>query len=81
MTDVDHGKHYRYEYRGIKLDPARICVIYDVHHPMQINILKKSLRAGSSIKDLRQDINDMICSCNRWLEMIEEDEKMTEEKK
>ena len=71
----DTGTHYRKEYRGVKLDPARIALIYDLRHPLQIAALKKVLRAGTGgKKDVKEDIKDIITACNRWLEMIEEDE-------
>ena len=70
----DKGEHYRFEYKGIKLDPARICLIYGANHPLQQCIIKKSLKAGArGKKSLVEDIDDIICACERWKEMIEED--------
>lgn len=70
----DTGQHYRKEYKGVKLDPARIATIYEISHPLQQAILKKSLvTGGRGQKDLEHDIKDIICACHRWLEMIEED--------
>ncbi len=69
----DTGKHYRFEYKGVRLDPARIQLVYGLSHPMQTTILKKSLRAGSAHKSLEEDIKDIICAAERWLEMLEED--------
>lgn len=73
MIRDDTGKHYRYEYKGIKLDPARIQLIYGATHPMQISILKKALRWGSAHKSLVKDLKDIITAAERALEMIEED--------
>jgi hypothetical protein len=71
----DNGKHYRFEYKGIKLDPARICHIYKITNLIQGSIIKKTLCAGNrGHKDIRKDINDIITACNRWLEMLDEDE-------
>lgn len=71
----DNGKHYRFEYKGIKLDPARICQIYKITNLVQGSIVKKALCAGNrGHKDIKKDINDIITACNRWLEMIDEDE-------
>lgn len=70
----DTGKHYRFSYKGIKLDPARICLIYGVSNPLQCAIIKKSLCTGKrGKKNLVDDIKDIICAAERWLEMIEED--------
>lgn len=74
VVKEDKGAHYRYEYDNVKLDPARIIVLYDAHHPMQQAIVKKSLCAGQrGKKDLIEDIDDIICAAERWKEMIEED--------
>lgn len=72
----DKGKHYRYTYKGIKLDPARIASIYSANHPMQLGIIKKVLCAGSrGHKDKVKDIQDIITAAERWLEMLKEDEE------
>jgi len=70
----DLGKHYRYSYKGIKLDPYRILSVYNVTCPAMQHAIKKLLRAGNSIKDLQQDISEVILTLERKLEMIEEDE-------
>ena len=73
--DNDTGTHYRKEYKGIKLDPARICLIYGVTHPIQQAMVKKSLvTGGRGKKGMRDDIADIMCACQRWLEMMDEDE-------
>lgn len=70
----DTGKHYRYVYKGIKLDPARIQLIYNATHPLQGAIIKKALCAGNrGHKDLLQDLDDIICAAERWKEMLIED--------
>lgn len=72
----DTGSHYRHEYKGVKLDPARISLIYNVTHPLQLSILKKALKTGQrGKKSLIEDIDDIITACQRWKEMIEEDSK------
>lgn len=71
----DTGAHYRYEYKGVKLDPARIASIYGITNMAQAGILKKVLCAGNrGHKSQSQDIDDIITAANRWKEMIEEDE-------
>ena len=70
----DTGGHYRFVYKGVKLDPARIVSIYGALHPMQGTIVKKALMAGRrGYKDQIQDIDDIINAAERWKEMIEED--------
>ena len=58
---------------GKKIDPYTICDAYDsiqasAHH----HAVKKLLRAGTSHKPLEQDIQEVIDSLNRWMEMINE---------
>lgn len=77
---VDHGGHYRFEYKGIKLDPARIVTIYGCDNLMAGTIVKKALLAGRrGPKDTIQDLNDIICAAERWIEMIKEDDYGTEQ--
>ena len=67
------AKYYDYEYKGIKLDIYRILKIYGITEPAQQHAIKKLFRAGKSIKNLEQDIDEVIESLNRWKEMIKED--------
>lgn len=69
----DSGRHYRFAFRGIKLDPYRIFAVYGITHAAQQHAIKKLLRAGNGEKLLIQDINEAIDSLNRWKEMIAED--------
>ena len=69
-------KHYKYSYKGIKLDPYRILKIYKITCPAQQHAIKKLLRAGNSVKDLKQDIQEVIDTLQRKLEMLEEDESL-----
>lgn len=66
-------KHYKFQYKGITLDPYRIFRIYGITDPEQQHSIKKLLRAGKSIKPLKQDILEVIMTLNRWVEIIEED--------
>lgn len=84
----DNGSHYRFNYRkkltpqdkrngyvDIKLDPARIALVYEVKNMMQATITKKALCAGDrGHKDILRDIDDIICAAERWKEMVIEDE-------
>lgn len=72
----DTGKHYRKEFRGIKLDPARIAMVYGMTSPMLFTVLKKILRAGNGgHKSYRQDILDCQNALTRELEIIDENEE------
>ncbi len=72
----DTGSHYRFEYKGIKLDPARIFIIYGITNPLQMAIIKKGLVTGKrGKKSIFEDIDDIITACERWKEMLLEDEE------
>ena len=66
-------KHYQFTYKGIKLDPYRILKVYGISDPAQQHAIKKLLRAGESVKPLKEDIKEVIVSLTRWLEILEED--------
>ena len=72
MTDTKY-RHYKYSYKGIKLDPYRILQVYGITCPAQQHAIKKLLRAGNSVKDLEQDIQEVIDTLQRKLEMLKED--------
>lgn len=70
----DSGSHYRYEYKNIKIDPARICKIYGIDSILIGQSIKKLLVAGGrGKKTYEEDLQDVICALKRELEMIEED--------
>jgi len=72
----DTGKHYRFKYKDIKLDPFRIAKIYGMESFALMTVLKKILCAGNrGGKDYKADIIDCITALKRELELIEEDEK------
>ena len=70
---INEYKHYQYNYKGIKLDPYRILSIYGITCPAMQHAIKKLLRAGNSVKDLEQDIQEVIDTLKRKLEMQRED--------
>jgi hypothetical protein len=75
--EKDTGKHYRYTYAGVKLDPARIAKVYGINNILQGSILKKVLCAGDrGHNETIDDINDIICAAERWKEMILEDKEL-----
>ena len=69
---VDY-EHYNYWYKGVKLDPYRILSVYKITCPAQQHAIKKLLRAGNSIKELKEGITEVIDTLKRKLEMLEED--------
>ena len=58
---------------GIKLDPYRIGIAYQLTHPCHFHAVKKLLRAGRSSKSLVQDVQEVIDTLRRWQEMMKED--------
>lgn len=78
MND-DAGKHYRFQYKGINLDPFRIASIYEMKSFAMMTILKKCLCAGNrGHKDYKQDLKDIICAAERELEIVEENSSIDE---
>ena len=71
--ELNPYRHYVREYNGVILDPYRIMDIYQITHPAHQHALKKLLRAGQSIKDLRQDIKEVKDTLTRWEQMMDED--------
>lgn len=71
----DEYSYYKYSYKGIKLDPYRILSVYGITCPAQQHAIKKLLRAGNSVKDTKQDIQEVIDTLQRKLEMLKEDEE------
>jgi hypothetical protein len=76
IENSDSGAHYRYEYKGIKLDPYRILDVYGITSAPQQHAIKKLLRAGDSVKGKEEDIKEVIDTLNRWLDMLAEDNEV-----
>lgn len=74
-TMEDHcDAHYRFHYKGIKLDPYRIFTVYGITCPAMQHAIKKLLCAGNrGAKSLEQDIDEAIVSLQRKKEMMRED--------
>lgn len=70
----DKGKHYRYTYNGIKMDPYRIAKIYDLGGGPREHATKKLLRGVSKGHTERDLIAEVRACMDRWEEMIDEDE-------
>ena len=69
--------HYKKDVRHIDyIDVYRIIDLYELHDPCFQHALKKILVPGArGHKDLTKDINDIIDTMQRKLEMIAENEK------
>jgi hypothetical protein len=86
-SDKDTGAHYRYSHRAkvsqadadrgyvdVKLDPYRICDIYQTGGGPREHIVKKGLRGlrkGDTERGLIKQLRDAL---DRWEEMLDEDE-------
>lgn len=68
---------YNVRFRGGKLDPYRVARLFGITDPALAQALKKLLRSGRKHKDLVQDILEVISSCQRFLEMEQEDRDQT----
>lgn len=68
-------QHYYREWHG-KLDIYRILALYQVDDPCIQHAVKKLLCTGErGHKDFRTDIENVIDTLNRKLEMLEEDQQ------
>lgn len=76
-AEKEIGKHYKFSFKGVKLDPYRIFQVYQITHPAQQHGIKKLLRAGNSVKSLEQDIDEVIVTLQRWKEMIAEESNLS----
>ena len=70
-------QHYKKDVRHIDyIDVYRIIDLYELHDPCFQHALKKILVPGArGHKDLTKDINDIIDTMQRKLEMMAENEK------
>lgn len=72
--DPDKGAHYRrFEYKGVKFDPYRVCQLYDIGGGPREHMLKKLLRGTTKGHTERELVAELQCSLDRWKEMLEED--------
>ena len=83
---MDQPAHYKFHYTRdltkdevqsgkvtIKLDPYRICDIYDVGGGAREQIIKKGLRWTTKGDSEEKVIKEIMQACQRRLEMLEED--------
>lgn len=63
--------YYHRQFNGKSIDVYDVLVLWNATHPCQQHAIKKLLRAGQSIKPLKQDVEETIGTLKRWLEMME----------
>ena len=63
---------YRITVKGVIIDPYRIAVLYGLD-PVLGQALKKLLRVGRKHKSAERDVDEVISTCQRWLEIRRED--------
>ena len=73
MTTADKGAHYRFQYRGINLDPYRICAVYGITGGPREHMLKKILRCTDKGHTTLEVLDELQCVLDRWREMAIED--------
>lgn len=64
---------YNGTWKGVKIDPYRICAVYGITDPAIQHAIKKLLRLGRGTKDAQDDVEEAIQSLERWQEMQAED--------
>ncbi len=71
------GKHYHFDFGGIRLDPYRIISVYKhIIDPEHQHAVKKLLRAGQGkAKSLDQDIEGVILTLQCWQRRRKEDKE------
>lgn len=69
----DVGAHYRYSYKGVKMDPYRICKLYGVEGGPREHALKKLLRGASKGHTEQEMWAEVMACARRALEMLDED--------
>lgn len=73
MTPETVADPYNVRFRGGRLDPYRVAVLYGITHPALQQALKKLLRLGQKHKTEDEDAQEVITSMQRFLEMRQED--------
>ena len=72
----DENQHYKPDFMGVIIDPYRLARIYKDSNwtEEQFHAIKKLMRAGKSTKSLMQDLSEVKCTIDRWIEILKEDE-------
>lgn len=72
---MKHSHYYKDVSQLKYIDVYRVIQLYDIHDPCLQHALKKILCAGDrGHKSLREDIQNIIDTMNRKLEIMDEDE-------
>ncbi len=69
----EKASHYQIGYKGILLDPYRICQVYEIGGGPREQILKKCLRGTRKGEDEMKVVDDIIIAALRWKQMLLED--------
>ena len=66
-------EYYRVKIGSEDADPYRVLLAYGITHPCQQHAIKKLLRAGrhNAPKPLRQDVEEVIETLGRWLDIMD----------
>lgn len=64
---------YNVPFEGNKLDPYRVCELFQISSPAIQQAVKKLLRCGHKHKDADKDVEQAITSLERYQEMRRED--------
>jgi hypothetical protein len=69
----DPGKHYRYHFKGVKIDPYRIAKIYNLGGGPREHMVKKLLRGFDKGHTEEQLVAELQSCLDRWKEMMGEE--------
>ena len=69
----DVGLHYRREFNGVKLDPYRVCHVYEMNGGPREHMTKKLLRGVDKGGSELELIKELYSCLDRWGEMLQEE--------
>lgn len=72
-TSQSVSSHYKHSFKGIKLDPYRICRVYGIGGGPREHMLKKLLRGTEKGHSEDFLIAELQSSLDRWRQMLEEE--------
>lgn len=75
MSEIKQYPHYFKACPYSHIDVYRVLELFEVIHPALQHAVKKLLVAGGrGHKDILKDVNEVIDSCNRFIEMEKEND-------
>ena len=66
---MSKNEHYNQEYKGLKIDPYRVAMIYGIDIQVQFHMLKKLLRGTKKGHSVGELIEELQCCLDRWKEI------------